>query len=99
MPIAAKKTGFQTTTIRLPKALYEEARLVVEGDKSSSRSLNELMVTALVEMLKQVRRNRIDDEFSAMRHDAAYERESQVLADEFKTSDRETLRPTRKARR
>jgi len=99
MPITAKKTGFQTTTVRLPKVLYKEAKAVIEDGEGDSRSFNDFMVASLAEKLRQVRRKRIDDEFSAMRRDADYARESQVLADEFEANDRETLRSTRKVRR
>ena len=99
MSPTADKSRLQTTTVRLPKNLYDEARSLVEGGQTESRSFNDLMVASLNDKLKQVRRACIDAEFAGMREDAAYQRESQTLAEQFETNDRETLRLTRRAKR
>jgi Arc/MetJ-type ribon-helix-helix transcriptional regulator len=99
MPATASKLGTQTTTVRLPRRLYEEARELVEQGCTNASSLNELLVEALRNRLKQVRRANIDAEFAEMRHDAQYHRESQVIANQFATNDRDTLRSAEKVNR
>jgi Arc/MetJ-type ribon-helix-helix transcriptional regulator len=99
MPATGSKLGTQTTTVRLPRRLYEEARELVEQGGTNAGSLNELLVEALRSRLKQVRRANIDAEFAEMRHDAQYHRESQTIANQFETNDRDTLRPAQKVSR
>jgi hypothetical protein len=90
MPATASK--LQITTVRLPRRLYEEAREVIEKGCTNAGSLNELVVEALNHRLKQVRRAKIDAEFSDMRNDAQYHRESQIIEKQFGSNDRETLK-------
>ncbi len=79
----------QTTTVRLPKALYEQAkRAATEGNLSS---LNDLIVTALRAYLRSVERRRIDAAFAAMAHDPQYQSEANSIADQFGPSDWETI--------
>ena len=99
MPATARKTSLQTTTVRLPRGLYDEARVAVEKGKTNATSLNELLVESLGEKLRQLRREHIDSEFVGMRNDAKYQRESKVLADQFATNDLETLKTAEKIKR
>src|SRR5437016_9880291 len=89
MPV---KSSLLTTTVRLPKRLYEEARSALEKGEADASSLNDLLVKSLEEKLKQLRRESIDAEFAEMRDDAQYHRESLAIAKEFASSDGETLR-------
>lgn len=89
MPATANK--LQTTTVRLPRRLYEEARQAVEQGSTNAASLNELIVEALRNRLKQLRRAAIDAEFAEMRNDSKYRRESDLLSDQFATNDRDSL--------
>jgi len=91
MPATARKTSLQTTTVRLPKGLYEEARALVETGKTDATSLNELLVDSLGEKLRQLRRAHIDQAFVGMRNDVKYRKESEVLAEQFATNDVETV--------
>ena len=92
MPGTGSKSSLQTTTIRLPRHLYEEAREVVGTGCTEATSLNELLVDALRQKLRELRRAQIDAGFAEMKNDAQYRRESDILEDEFATNDRETLR-------
>ena len=92
MPAAARKSKLQTTTIRLPRSLYEEARSAVEKGATGSRSLNDLLVDSLTERLKQLRRQRIDAEFAGMKNDVQYQRGSTAMAEHFAASGWEALR-------
>jgi hypothetical protein len=94
MPAIAHK--LQTTTVRLPKRLYDEARCVVEKGATEANSLNDLLVNSLREKLMQVRRDRIDAEFTEMKNDVHYHRESELLAQQFASNDGETLRSAEK---
>jgi len=91
MPATARKPKSQTTTVRLPKPLYEEARCALEKGTTDASSLNDLLVNSLTDKLRQLRRERIDAEFAEMKHDAQYRRESDVIARQFASSDAETL--------
>ena len=97
MPATAGKPDLQTTTVRLPKRLYEEARTVVRLRSTDANSLNDLPVESLSVSRKQIRRKQIDDEFSMMKNDAQYRRESQLIAEQFAANDRETIRSVQKA--
>ena len=56
MPSNSSSARLQTTTVRLPKRLYEEDRLVVKKRATEATSLNEPLVSALRDKLKQLRR-------------------------------------------
>jgi hypothetical protein len=92
MSVTAPKSSLLTTTVRLPKRLYEEARSALEKGEADASSLNDLLIKSLEEKLKQLRRESIDAEFAEMRNDAQYHRESLAIAQEFASSDGETLR-------
>ena len=92
MPATGRKSSLQTTTVRLPRQLYEQARDVLGTGTTEATSLNELLVEALRQKLRELRRAQIDAGFAEMKNDAQYRRESDILEDEFATNDRETLR-------
>jgi len=82
----------QTTTVRIPRNLYEEARASVENGASDAKSLNDLLVDSLSQRLKQLRRQEIDAEFAQMKDDADYRLESEAVSSRFAMSDWEALR-------
>lgn len=90
-PMPASANKLQITTVRIPRRLYEEARRAVEQGCTNASSLNELIVEALKNRLKQLRRAAIDAEFAEMRNDAQYRLESDVLAEQFASNDRDSL--------
>jgi hypothetical protein len=92
MPATSHKSTLQTTTVRLPRRLYEEARRALEKGDTEASSLNDLLVQSLEERLKRLQRELIDREFEQMKYDRHYQRESKVIAKQFAASDRETLR-------
>jgi hypothetical protein len=92
MPATAHKHSLQTTTVRLPRWLYDEARKAVEDRKTDANSLNELLVNSLNATLKKLTREEIDADFASMRNDAQYRRESDTLTEQFATNDAETLK-------
>ena len=99
MPATAQKPKSQTTTVRLPRGLYERAQSVLKQGETGASSLNELLVDSLTEKLEQVNRRHIDEQFSDMRYDSQYHQESGVLADQFASNDAETLHFSEKERR
>ena len=96
MPTTTRKSALQTTTVRLPRRLYEEARRALEKGDTEANSLNDLLVQSLEERLKQLRRQFIDAEFAEMKNDTQYHRESAAMAQQFASNDRETLRSAEK---
>jgi hypothetical protein len=99
MSAAARKSALQTTTVRLPRRLYEEARHALEKGETEAGSMNELLVQSLEQWLQRVRREWIDREFTQMKNDAQYQRESAAVAKQFASNDRETLRSAEKDKR
>ncbi len=49
MSATAHKSSLLTTTVRLPKRLYEEARGALEKGKAGASSLNDLLIKSLEE--------------------------------------------------
>jgi len=92
MPATVRKSKLQTTTVRLPKPLYEEARSVVENGSTEAKSLNDFIVTAIKTYLRIYERKQIDAAFAGMAKDTEYRQEAKLLAKEFAYSDWEALR-------
>jgi hypothetical protein len=92
MSASAPKSSLQTTTVRLPKRLYEEARRALEKGEMGASSMNDLLVQSLEERLQRARREIIDREFEGMKGDEKYQRESALIAKQFAANDRATLR-------
>jgi hypothetical protein len=86
--------GTRTTTIRLPRSVYEQAKSIVEteSDGHARISLNDLIVTAITAYLKMYKRRQIDAAFAGMAKDADYQKDAKLLAEEFEHSDWEALR-------
>lgn len=77
------------TTLRVPKLLYEQAKLFVESGKANS--VNELIVRALAAYAKAMERKAIDEAFRPMAKDTQYKREATRIAEQFAASDAESL--------
>jgi hypothetical protein len=89
--MATRKPETQTTTVRLPRRLYEQAKKVVETGGSPAGSFNELLISALRDHLRQLRRKQIDAAFAGMAVDRGYTAEAARIENEFAASDWETL--------
>jgi len=90
----AQKKETRTTTVRLPRPVYDQVRSVVENEKgvSGSGSLNDFFVAAIKAYLRMHRRHQIDAAFAGMAEDTAYQKEAKLIAEEFEHSDWEALR-------
>ena|ERR1043166_3877632 len=92
MPVANLET--RTTTVRLPRPVYEQAKCVVDKERGGSGmaiSLNELFVTAITAYLRLYKRRQIDAAFAGMSENADYQKEAKLLTEEFEHSDWEAL--------
>jgi hypothetical protein len=89
--MAAKREPKVRTTVSLPKPLYEEARSVVAQQATSTDSMNGLFVAAISAYVKLLKRKQIDAKFRAMADDDAYQKETQLISEEFSQSDWEAL--------
>jgi len=90
----ASRQKTRTTTVRLPRSVYEQAKLLVEKEKAGSGavlSLNDFIVSAVKTYLKMYERKKIDAAFARMAEDADYQKEATLLAEEFAYSDWEAL--------
>ncbi|HEU5452609.1 MAG TPA: hypothetical protein VFU76_11520 [Terriglobales bacterium] len=90
--MATDSNRLQPTTVRLPRRLYDEARAAIQRGATEATSLNELLIDSLEEKLRQLRREKIDAEFAAMRNDHPYRKAATGLAEEFAASDGEAFR-------
>jgi len=96
MALAQAET--RTTTVRLPRPVYDQAKGVVDKERGSGGagqtriSLNDFIVAAIKAYLKMYRRRQIDAAFACMAEDADYQKEAKLLAEEFEFSDWEALR-------
>lgn len=83
----------RTTTIRLPRPVYDQAKCVVNHESEGRKriSLNDLIVLAITNYLKMYKRRQIDAAFAGMAEDADYQKEAKLLAEEFDHSDWEAL--------
>jgi metal-responsive CopG/Arc/MetJ family transcriptional regulator len=82
------------TTLRLPRALYEQANEF--ADTGRAQSFNDFIVRAVRAYVEMLRRRRIDAEFSAMATDSTYQRRAERIAEEFSESDWEALETAEK---
>ena len=83
----------RTTTVRVPRALYEQAKAIVDTEREkSSITLNDLFVTAITAYLQMYKRRQIDAAFAGMANDADYQKEANLITEEFEHSDWEALR-------
>jgi len=79
------------TTLRLPKPLYEQAKGYVSRGETPAETINDFIVAAIQAYTRVLKRRSIDAEFSRMAEDANYQKESQLITEEFAQSDWEAL--------
>jgi hypothetical protein len=79
------------TTVRMPKPLYDEARKFVNGNSYPAGTINDFFVAAVCAYVKLLHRKQIDAAFGAMAHDSDYQKQAQLIAEEFTQSDWEAL--------
>jgi hypothetical protein len=92
MALAQAET--RTTTVRLPRPVYDQAKCVVNKESGGQTriSLNDLIVTAITTYLKMYKRRQIDAAFAGMAEDTDYQKEAKLLTEDFEYSDWEALR-------
>jgi len=79
------------TTLRLPRPLYEQAKAYVSKGETAAESINDFIIAAIQTYTRILKRRSIDAEFSRMADDANYQKESQLITEEFAQSDWEAL--------
>jgi hypothetical protein len=77
--------------VRLPRELYEQARSAVKQAGTAS-SINDFLIEALQEKLRQLREREIDRAFAEMGKDEEYQNEAVSLARSFAHSDWEAYK-------
>jgi Arc/MetJ-type ribon-helix-helix transcriptional regulator len=85
------RSELQTTTVRLPRGLYEQARTAVKKGGVAS-SLNDFLIAALEEKLREMKEQELDEAFAQMGKDEEYQREAIALARSFEKSDWEAYK-------
>ena len=81
----------QTTTVRMPRDLYEQARTAAKKIGAAS-SLNDFLIEAVEEKLRQLKEQEIDLAFAEMGKDEDYQREAITLTQSFEKSDWEAYK-------
>ena len=79
------------TTLRLPRPLYEQAKSYVSKGETAAETINDFIIAAIQTYTRILKRRSIDAEFSRMAEDANYQKESQLITEEFAQSDWEAL--------
>lgn len=92
---ANKLPARQSATVRIPKALCEEASVFI-GEQADACTLNELVVESLREKLWKLREKSIDEAFAGMATDTKYQQVTQQIASEFESSDFHALQQAEK---
>lgn len=90
MPVV-EQTERVRTTVRLPRPLYEEARCFVNKDLVPAETVNDFIVAAILAYIKLIKRKQIDAAFAGMAEDPDYQKEAELIAEEFANSDWEAL--------
>ncbi len=78
-------------TVRMPRQVYDQAKVLVDSRSENIDSLNELVVAAVAEFVHKARRRQIDSAFKGMAGDKNFQQEAQMMAAEFEDSDWESL--------
>jgi metal-responsive CopG/Arc/MetJ family transcriptional regulator len=89
LEVTMASEGRTRLTIDLPKALVEQADMLVR--RGVARSRNRLIVEALERFLKDLEEAQINVQFAEMARDERYIEEQLRIAHEFERSDWEAL--------
>jgi len=94
--LVRERTEKVQTTLRLPRPVYDQAWSIMEQRLTGVTTFNELVIAALMAYIKLAKRKQIDLAFAGMAEDADYQREAQLIAEEFADSDWEAFLLTEK---
>jgi hypothetical protein len=78
-------------TIRLPKSLLEEVERIIKYSRRME-STNDFIVKSMQLRVSILKRRELDAKFSGMSKDTDYQRDAQLMAEEFESSDWETAK-------
>ena len=85
----ARKVAKIQKTIRLPKPLFEEAERLIKTC-GHCESINDFVLNSMKLRIKILKRKELDAKFAEMSKDTGYQKEAQLIAKEFESSDVET---------
>jgi hypothetical protein len=91
--MATIRNRYQSTTVRLPREIFEQAKIAIKRSEAAS-SFNDFVVQAIQEKVYKLTESQIDDAFARMSDDPQYQRESVAMAFAFEKSDWEALKST-----
>lgn len=78
-------------TIRLPKSLLEEVERMIKCCRRGE-STNDFIVKSMHLRISILKRKELDAKFSEMSKDTDYQRDAQLMAEEFESTDWETAK-------
>jgi ABC-type uncharacterized transport system substrate-binding protein len=78
-------------TIRLPKALLDEVQQIIRSCRPGE-STNDFIVKSMRLRISVLKRKELDAKFSEMSKDTDYQKDSQLIVEEFEITDWETAK-------
>lgn len=91
MPTATEAPKIVQSTVRLPEPLYQQVKELLDKGHLDAGSFNEVMVSALRELVRVTQEKLLDAQFAGMATDEKYAEQCRVLAGEFARADWEAL--------
>ena len=78
-------------TIRLPRPVFEEAERLIKTC-GHCESINDFVVKSMKLRINMLKRKELDAKFAEMSKDTDYQKEAQLIAEEFESSDWEAAK-------
>ena len=78
-------------TVRLPRSLLKEAESLMRA-RGHCESLNDFIVRSMRLRIEVLKRKELDAKFAEMSEDTDYQKEANLMAEEFASSDGETAK-------
>jgi len=89
--MSARRVEKIQKTIRLPKSLLDEVQQMIKCCRREE-STNDFIVKSMHLRLSILKRKQLDSKFSEISKDTDYQRDAQLMAEEFEGSDWETAK-------
>ena len=78
-------------TVRLPKLLFKEVEQLIRGC-ARQESINDFIVRSMKLRISLLKRKELDAQFAGMSKDTDYQKNAQLILEEFDGSDWETAK-------
>ncbi len=89
--IRRQKSTKAQMTVRLPRSLLKEAENLIRAC-GQCESLNDFIVSSMRLRIEVLKRKELDAKFAEMSRDTDYQKEANLMAEEFENSDWEAAK-------